>query len=135
MIVSKEELSKYLRDLAAADKVAYYTEVYERFCIPFSEQRKDSNPIPLLLAQITNDDKLAKRPFRTSVVVSKEKDKDRSKLIPNDAYFKALCAYRMIPLPATKQEKRELHQNELAALKRYVSAMRPAEDPAAVYLT
>jgi hypothetical protein len=49
-------------------------------------------------------------------VVTKEKDRAKSELIPKDSYFDALCKIKMIPVPATKAEKRLLHASEKHAV-------------------
>lgn len=116
---SRAELGNYLEQHAKNGTVVWYTELYDHFHIPKEIQRTTDNPIPLLLAQLVQEDNQAGRPLRTSVVVSKEKDRDKSMLIPKDNYFEALCGIRGIPMPQGKAEKRRVHAIELEALRKY----------------
>lgn len=113
------ELGDYLEQHAKNGTVVWYTELYDHFHIPKEVQRQSDNPIPLLLAKLVQEDRKAGRPLRASVVVAKEKDRDKSKLIPKDSYFEALCRIRYISMPHGKVEKRQVHATELAALRKY----------------
>lgn len=113
------ELGDYLEQHAKNGTVIWYTELYDHFNIPKEALREPGSPIILLLARLVSEDRRAGRPLRASVVVAKEKDRDKSKLIPADSYFKALCKTRNIPMPRGKVEKREMHAIELAALRKY----------------
>jgi hypothetical protein len=97
--VQLDKLARYLEDRAKRKRTVYYSELVAHFGLPSLNGTWVGHPLRRAFEALDREDAEADRPFRTSMVISKEKN------IPGDGYFKALADLKGIH---TKSEEQRL---------------------------
>src|SRR5258708_22215938 len=106
--VDLDKLAKFLEDKARRRRTIYYSELVEQFGLPPLEGAWIGHPLERAFDALDREDAEAKRPFRTSMVISKEKN------MPGDGYFTSLSELKGIRAKSEKQ-RLETFSQELAA--------------------
>lgn len=78
----------------------FYNDLAQRFGLPPVTEAWLSHPLSELFGLLDHEDHAKNRPFRTALVVSREKG------IPGDGFFKALNALRGTPYPIRDELKK-----------------------------
>lgn len=107
-----DKLAKFLEDRARRKRTVYYSELVEQFGLPPLDGAWMGHPLERAFDALDREDAEKQRPFRTSMVVSKEKN------MPGDGYFKALAELKGISAKSAKQ-RIETFSKELSAAMSY----------------
>ena len=103
-----DNLARYLEDRAKRKRTVYYGELVAHFGLPSLDGTWVGHPLERAFDAFDREDAEADRPFRTSMVISKEKN------MPGDEYFKALSDLRGIHTKSEEQ-RLEAFSRELSA--------------------
>jgi hypothetical protein len=94
------ELGAFLEQVAATGNPITYSEVVQHFSdLPPLNGAWASHPLCHLFGELDRDDNRHGRPFRTAMVVSREKN------IPGDGFFKTLAELRGTAIIKADQEE------------------------------
>ena len=107
-----DKLAKYLEDRARRRRTVYYSELVEQFGLPPLDGAWIGHPLERAFDALDREDAEKQRPFRTSMVISKEKN------MPGDGYFKALAELKGIHTKSDNQ-RLEAFSKELSAAMNY----------------
>jgi hypothetical protein len=106
--VDLDKLAKFLEDRAKRRRTVYYSELVEQFGLPPLDGAWLGHPLQRAFGALDAEDAEARRPFRTSLVISKENN------MPGDGYFKSLAELKGIHTKSEKQ-RLEAFSKELTA--------------------
>ena len=107
-----DKLARFLEDKARRKRTIYYSELVTQFGLPPLDGAWVGHPLERAFDALDREDAKAQRPFRTSMVISKEKN------MPGDGYFKALFEFKGISAKSEKQRV-EAFSRELSAAMSY----------------
>ena len=107
-----DKLARFLEDRARRTRTNYYSELVEHLWLPPLEGAWVGHPLERAFDSLDREDAEKHRPFRTSMVISKEKN------MPGDGYFKSLAELKGIRAKSEKQRV-EAFSNELSAAMTY----------------
>ncbi|MGE0357726.1 MAG: hypothetical protein AB7P08_12540 [Burkholderiales bacterium] len=107
-----DKLAKFLEDKARRRRTIYYSELVAEFGLPPLDGAWVGHPLERAFDTLDREGADAKRPLRTSMVISKEKN------MPGDGYFKALSELKGINAKSENQ-RLEVFSNELSATMNY----------------
>ena len=107
-----DKLAKYLEDRARRRRTVYYSELVEQFGLPPLDGAWIGHPLERAFDALDREDAEKQRPFRTSMVISKEKN------MPGDGYLKALAELKGIHTKSDNQ-RLEAFSKELSAAMNY----------------
>jgi hypothetical protein len=110
--VDLDKLAKFLEDKARRRRTVYYSELVTQLGLPPLDGAWIGHPLERAFDALDREDAEAHRPFRTSMVVSKEKN------MPGDGYFKSLSELKGIHAKSEKQ-RLEAFLQELSAAMNY----------------
>jgi len=111
-VVDLDKLARFLEDKAKRKRTVYYSELVTQFGLPPLDGAWIGHPLERAFDKLDREDAGAHRPFRTSLVVSKEKN------MPGDGYFKSLSELKGIHAKSEKQ-RLEAFLQELSAAMNY----------------
>jgi hypothetical protein len=110
--VDLDKLARFLEDKARRKRTIYYSELVTQFGLPPLDGAWLGHPLERAFDALDREDAMAQRPFRTSMVISKEKN------MPGDGYFKSLFELKGIHAKSEKQRV-EAFSRELSAAMSY----------------
>lgn len=94
------EVGAFLEEVAATGNPISYSDVVRRFPdLPPLNGAWSSHPLCQLFGELDRQDHRAGRPFRTAMVIAREKN------IPGDGFFKTLAELRGTAVLKAEQEK------------------------------
>ena len=102
------DLAGFLEDRARRRRTVYYSELVAQFGLSPLDGTWTGHPLERAFDSLDREDAERNRPFRTSMVISKEKN------MPGDGYFKALADLKGIHAKTEKQ-RLEAFSRELSA--------------------
>lgn len=103
-----DKLAKFLEDKARRKRTIYYSELATQFGLPPLDGAWVGHPLARAFDALDREDAEAGRPFRTSMVISREKN------MPGDGYFKSLSQLKGVHAKSEKQ-RLEVFSQELSA--------------------
>lgn len=86
-------IGSFLEEIAKAKKLVTYQEVVDRFQLPPLQGNWNSHPLSQAFEALDQEDASKQRPFRTAVVVRK----DKSNQMPGNGFFEALERLKSVP--------------------------------------
>jgi hypothetical protein len=107
-----EKLARFLEDKARRKRTIYYSELATQFGLPPLDGAWVGHPLARAFDTLDREDAELHRPFRTSMVISKEKN------MPGDGYFTSLFELKGIHAKSEKQ-RLEVFSQELSAAMNY----------------
>ena len=107
-----DKLARFLEDKAKRKRTIYYGELVTQFGLPPLDGAWVGHPLERAFHALDREDAGAHRPFRTSMVITKEKN------MPGDGYFRSLSALKGIHAKSEKQ-RLEAFSQELSATMSY----------------
>jgi NADH:ubiquinone oxidoreductase subunit len=110
--VNLDKLARFLEDRARRRRTVYYSELVEQLGLPPLDGAWVGHPLERAFDALDREDAEKHRPFRTSMVISKEKN------MPGDGYFKALAELKGVHAKSDKQ-RLEAFSNELSEAMNY----------------
>jgi hypothetical protein len=105
-----DKLAKFLEDKARRRRTIYYSELVEQFGLPPLEGAWIGHPLERAFDALDREDASANRPFRTSIVIAKDKN------MPGDGYFKSLSELKGITAKSENQRLQAFSQERAAAI-------------------
>lgn len=105
-----DKLARFLEDKARRKRTIYYSELVEQFGLPALDGAWVGHPLERAFDTLDREDAAAGRPFRTSMVISKEKN------MPGDGYFKSLFELKGVSAKSEKQRLEAFSQELIAAM-------------------
>lgn len=110
-IITNEDVGRFLEGLARRKSTTTYGELAERFGFPPMEGAWAAHPLSQVFEYLDRQDAAGSRPFRTSVVIRKDRN------IPGDGYFESLARIKTNGIPAkTDKAKEKAWLDELNAV-------------------
>ena len=101
------QIGKHLEKLAKKHMTCYYSDITAKFGLPFLDGAWDSHDLSKIFEILDQEDADKNRPFRTSVVISKEFNK------PGPGYFAAMSRFKS-KHTSTETQRDALWLNELS---------------------
>jgi hypothetical protein len=98
---TNENIGRLLEQLARRRSTTTYGELAERFGFPPMEGTWAAHPLSQVFEFLDQEDAAASRPFRTSVVIRKDRN------IPGDGYFESLARLKTKGIPAKSDKAKE----------------------------
>lgn len=108
-----ELVGKFLEDILRRKKYTTYGGVVENFNLPALNGAWSSHPLCNIFEFLDQQDATAKRPFRTSAVISEANN------LPGAGFFEALARLKGIRTPRNENERMEIWIKELRAAQAY----------------
>lgn len=105
-----DKLARFLEDRAKRKRTVYYSELVTQFGLPPLEGGWMGHPLERAFDALDKEDAAANRPFRTSMVISKDNN------IPGNGYFKSLFDLKGISAKSEKQRIAAFSQELTAAM-------------------
>lgn len=96
-----QNIGKYLEQIALNKTIIHYGELASEFGLPLVTDAWLAHPLSQIFGVLDQEDANAGRPFRTSVVVSK------NKTIPGNGFFEMLESLKDIKCRSPKQRDEE----------------------------
>ncbi len=106
-------IGKYLESVLKAKSTVTYSSITNKFSLPEFNGVWVAHPLCQIFEVIDQQDAIAKRPFRTSVVISKNNN------TPGTGFFEALQRLKQIPTPSNKEMREALWIKELNSAYSY----------------
>lgn len=108
-------IGKYLESVLKAKhkNTVNYSELTNKFNLPEFDGIWPAHPLCQIFEVIDQQDAIAQRPFRTSVVIGKNTN------MPGPGFFEALHRLKRIPTPSKKEMREALWIKELNAAYAY----------------
>lgn len=106
-------IGAYLELVASRRTVVTYNEVVTKFGLPPLDGAWAAHPLSQLFELLDQQDAIANRPFRTSVVVSKKEN------APGPGYYEALCRLKGIADPKNNESRLTIWTQELKDAYKY----------------
>ncbi|HXM80426.1 MAG TPA: hypothetical protein VN929_00700 [Burkholderiales bacterium] len=104
------DIGRFLEELARRKTTTTYGELAERFGFPPMEGAWSAHPLSQVFDSLDQQDAAASRPFRTSVVIRRDRN------IPGDGYFESLARVKTNGISAkTDRAKEKVWLDELKA--------------------
>ena len=107
-----EQLATYLEDLARTGKPTTYESIAARFGLPPLDGVWNAHPLSRAFDTLDREDAEARRPYRTSLVISKTRN------MPGPGYFASLAALKGVR-PNKKKDEAAIFLEELKAATEY----------------
>lgn len=104
-----QTIGAFLEQKASEQKTVFYSELAVHFNLPPMDGAWPAHPLSNYFDVLDQEDAVAKRPFRTAVVITREHG------VPGNGFFQSLGKYKGIRA-SNNQEKLEVFANELQAV-------------------
>jgi hypothetical protein len=115
--INFRDIGDFLEDRARSlgeDAPLFYSDLAAHFGLPPITDAWFTHPLSGMFEQLDQEDEQLARPFRTALVISKERS------IPGEGFFKALVRIRGLrPPPRTEHDKMRLYLSELSNLLKH----------------
>jgi len=85
-----QQIGQYLEQLAKNKKTIFYSDLVAHFSLPSLKGAWSSHPLSEIFETLDQQDTIQNRPFRTSVVITKEGN------MPGNGFFEALFRLKNI---------------------------------------
>jgi len=109
------EVADFLEAKARADEFVYYGDLAAKFGLPPMSGNFSAHPFHKMFDDFDRQDHAGGRPFRTALVISKEKN------MPGDGFFKTLAELRGIDIPKADVGRMTVWITEIGKLRHYYS--------------
>ena len=110
---SAGQLGILLESTAKQRDVIHYSDIVQQYGLPPLDGAWSAHPLSQLFETLDQQDSLANRPFRTSVVVAKESG------APGNGFFEALNRLKGIQDPGTANAREAIWLQEIQAAHNY----------------
>ncbi len=111
--VNPNDVGIYLQNMAKRQRTVYYNDLVQKYALSALDGIWSSHPLSQIFEVLDQQDADANRPFRSSLVVSKDKHR------PGKGFFEALERMKGIADPKTEEARDKLHIHELNAAFAY----------------
>ena len=109
-----DSVGVFLEERAKQGEPIFYSELARRFNLPPVTAAWNTHPLCEVFGSLDYQDQASGKPFRTALVVSKEKG------VPGEGFFKTLSTLRGTPYPIRNElQKLQLWKEEFDRLASY----------------